>query len=88
MTLLQVGRVGLLALWVLGLTSFLMPHPAPAWRFVGMLTLILGLVHLIEFATFASKLRSVGGSMAVHFIQALIFGLLYLVPATRDAPEP
>ena len=75
---LQLAKIVLIITWVFAAGSFFFPlydwATGPAAR---ALFWILLVAHAAEFAVFARLYRATGSSMASHFLNNLVFGVIH-----------
>ena len=75
-----IGKVFILALWMWGLLSFVLPPTVPAPQLGRMVLLGLLAVHAAEAWMFAKTLASEsGGSVAGHVGRLLVFGYFHVM---------
>lgn len=70
------GKIATLAGWLLILVNLVYPlgdyHQAIQWLGIGLLA-----AHVIEMLVFLPKARRVGGPLAGHLLQLLVFGYVH-----------
>lgn len=86
--LLRRGRIVLAVLWVILAACFLVDPEASSWVAAGRtLFAVLVIAHAAEFLYFRRTLQRVGGSMAHHLVQVLLFGVVHVQLARFEAGE-
>lgn len=64
-------------IWLFTLACFFVSSDAWWVTFGQGLAVVLAVAHFIEFFVYLNTLKTLGGSMPVHFIQVMLFGILY-----------
>jgi uncharacterized protein YhhL (DUF1145 family) len=75
-------KILLIVLWVfLGINFYLTTYGVPfvvGFPFLNYLTIILIVIHIIEYTVFYKRILAAENSPFLGFIKTLIFGLLYI----------
>jgi len=73
-----VVKALVIGLWLACLVSFFLPEGS-FWADNGpRLFVALVLAHVLECAIFLPRLRRAGGSLAHHFVQTMLFGIVHV----------
>lgn len=74
---MNAGKMVTLLIWIGLAVTFFIPGEASWIGWCQIAFWVLAAAHFIEFFVYLPLLRKLGGSLAGHFIQVLLFGYLY-----------
>jgi len=74
---MKVSKLVVIPVWLLLAACFFLP-PDSTLSFLGRAAFfVMAAVHVVEFFVFLPFLRSAKGSLPLHFVNMLIFGLFH-----------
>lgn len=84
--MIMMLKIGLLAVYVAGLTQWLQLLPAsPLLFYAKIVTIALPVAHALEGVLMLKTVRLYKGPMLVSFLLTIVFGVLHLGPLRKAA---